>query len=335
MDAVMAVLRWVIGIGVGLWLTMLVLDWIGPTEPVTLSAAAPDLPPLVALDAWLAAREAAVPALRADAAKRIVWAADPGARTDWAVVYIHGFSASLGELRPVPDRVAAALGANLFYTRLAGHGRDGPAMAEATVADWVADTAEALAVGRALGERVLVIATSTGATLAALAAHDPDMAADVAGLVLVSPNFRLAGWPGRVIEWPRARDWGPLLVGETRGFTPRNPDHGRYWTQHYPTVAVAPMGALTRAVRSLDPAAVAVPALFVVHERDRIVDVPAALEQAAGWGRGTGARAEVARVSLLPGDDPAGHVVAGDVLSPGGTAPLVARILGWVAGLRP
>lgn len=333
MDTVMAVLRWVIGVGVGLWLAMLVLDWIGPTEPVGLVPPEIALPPLDALDEWLAARESSVPALRPDAAKAIVWAVEPGVRTDWAVVYLHGFSASRQEIRPVPDRVAASLGANLFYTRLTGHGRDGPAMAEGSVAAWVADTAEALAVGRALGNRVLVIGTSTGGTLAALAAHDPDMAADVAGVVLVSPNFRVAGWAGRLIEWPGVRSWGPMVVGAERGFTPRTPDHGRYWTTRYPTVALASLGGLTHAVRGLDPGAARVPALFVLSDRDQIVDAHAALRQAAGWGRDTGVRAELMSVSPEPGDDSAGHVVAGDVLSPGGSAPLVARILGWVSGL--
>jgi len=326
---VMALLRWVIGVGVVLWLGMLVLDWIGPTAPAALSAPAPDLPPPAELDDWLAAREAAVPDLRAAAAKRIVWAGEPGQRTAWAVVYLHGFSASLEELRPVPDRVAAALGANLFFTRLTGHGRDGAAMAEATVADWVADTAEALAVARALGDRVLVIGTSTGAALAALAAHDAPMATDVAGMVLVSPNFRVAGWAGRLIEWPGLRRWGPWLAGPERGFTPRSPGHGAHWTTRYPTVALAPLGALTRAARALPAPGAQVPALFVVAERDRIVDSHAALRQAAGWGAG----AELMAVTPEPGDDPAAHVLAGDILSPGGTAPLVARILGWVAAL--
>lgn len=333
MDTVMAVLRWVIGIGVGLWLAMLVLDWIGPTEPAVLIPPAIDLPPLAALEAWLAAREAAVPNLRPDAEKLIVWADGPGVRTDWAVVYLHGFSASREEIRPVPDRVAAALGANLFYTRLTGHGRDGPAMAEGSVEAWVTDTAEALAVGQALGDRVLVIGTSTGGTLAVLAAHDTDLAAGVAGVVLVSPNFRVAGWAGRLIEWPGVRSWGPMVVGAERGFTPRTPDHGRYWTTRYPTVALASLGALTHAVRGLDPGTAQVPALFVLSDRDRIVDAHAAVQQAAGWGRDTGVRAELMSVSPEPGDDSAGHVVAGDVLSPGGTAPLVARILGWVSGL--
>jgi len=185
MDTLMTVLRCIIGIGVALWLAMLVLDWVGPTEPAVLRAPAPDLPPLAELDGWLAAREAAVPDLRPDAARRIVWADAAGARTDWAVVYLHGFSASGEEIRPVPDAVAAALGANLFFARLSGHGRDGAAMAEASVADWMADTAEALAIGRALGERVLVIGTSTGAALATAAAHDAEMSEGLAG-----------GWPG-------------------------------------------------------------------------------------------------------------------------------------------
>lgn len=332
-DTVMAVLRWVIGVGVVLWLGALVLDWIGPTEPAVLTAPAPDLPPLADLDDWLAAREAAVPDLRADAAKLIVWAGERGQRTDWAVVYLHGFSASREEIRPVPDEVAAGLGANLYFARLTGHGRDGAAMGEASVADWAADTAEALAIGRALGSRVLVIGNSTGAALATLAAHDPGMGDRVAGVVLVSPNFRVSGWAGRLIEWPGVRSWGPLLVGAERGFEPRSPDHARHWTTRYPTVALAPLGALTRAVRSQDDGDAAVPALFVVSERDRIVDSHAAIRKAARWGVDRDASAELMAVSLQPGDDRAGHVLGGDILSPGGTAPLVARILGWAAGL--
>jgi alpha-beta hydrolase superfamily lysophospholipase len=288
---------------------------------------------LAELDAWLAARESNVPNLRPDAVKEIVWAGAEGERTDWAVVYLHGFSASRGEIRPVPDEVAAGLGANLFFTRLTGHGRDGAAMAEASVEDWIEDTAEAIAIGRALGSRVLVIGTSTGGTLAALAAHDPTMSAAVAGLVLVSPNFRVAGWPGRLIEWPAVRTWGPAIVGRERGFEPRSSDHARYWTTSYPTVAIAPLGALTRAARSMENEAATVPALFVVSERDRVVDSHAALRAAARWGRQGGVSAELMAVSLQPGDDSAAHVVAGDALSPGGTAPLVARILGWAAGL--
>ncbi|TIX10328.1 MAG: alpha/beta hydrolase, partial [Mesorhizobium sp.] len=84
--------------------------------------------------AYLAREEAAVPNIRDGLEKEIIWA-NPmvHAKTPLAMVYIHGFSASKGEVRPLPDDVADELGANLFYTRLTGHGQDGAAMAEGSV----------------------------------------------------------------------------------------------------------------------------------------------------------------------------------------------------------
>lgn len=65
------------------------------------------------LDAYLAASEAAFDDIIPGTEKRIVWAGEPGARTDTVILYLHGFSATSEEIRPVPDQVAANLGANL------------------------------------------------------------------------------------------------------------------------------------------------------------------------------------------------------------------------------
>ena len=121
------------------------------------------------LDGWLAEREAAVAGLKDGAQKEIVWA-DPAtkARTPLAIVYIHGFSATKWETRPLPDKVAAGLGANLFFTRLTGHGGDGAMLASASMNDWINDVAEAIAVGERIGEKIVIIGASTGGTLAAL-----------------------------------------------------------------------------------------------------------------------------------------------------------------------
>ncbi|RUW21307.1 alpha/beta hydrolase, partial [Mesorhizobium sp. M1E.F.Ca.ET.041.01.1.1] len=105
--------------------------------------------------AYLAREEAAVPNIRDGLDKEIIWA-NPmvHAKTKLAIVYIHGFSASKGEVRPLPDDVADELDANLFYTRLTGHGQDGAAMAEGSVNAWINDYEEALAIGRAIGDKV-------------------------------------------------------------------------------------------------------------------------------------------------------------------------------------
>src|SRR5882724_4963260 len=139
--------------------------------------------------AYLAREEAAVPNIRDGLEKEIIWA-NPmvHAKTRLAIVYIHGFSASKGEVRPLPDDVADQLDANLFYTRLTGHGQDGAAMAQGSVNAWINDYEEALAIGRAIGDKVIVIATSTGGSLAVWAATQPAASDGVAAIAFISPN---------------------------------------------------------------------------------------------------------------------------------------------------
>ena len=49
--------------------------------------------------------------------------------------------------------LAGGLGANVYYTRLAGHAQDGEALADVSADDWLADAAEAVAVGAAASAR--------------------------------------------------------------------------------------------------------------------------------------------------------------------------------------
>lgn len=282
------------------------------------------------LNAWLATREAVFTDITPGAQKQIVWAGAKGAKTPLAVIYLHGFSATLEEVRPLPDDVAKALGANLFYTRLAGHGRPGDALGQVVAEDWITDLDEALAIGRTLGDRVLVIATSTGGTLATLAAIDPARAKGLAGVVLISPNYRLRATAAQVIlDAPFVQLWGASVAGAERSFAPVSADHGKWWTTRYPTAALYPMATLMRHVRALDPRAAQVPALFITAPDDRVVDPATTAAIAAAWG----AAAVVEHPVMTAADDPYGHVLAGRVLSPGQTEPMVAMILDWVRGL--
>ena len=122
------------------------------------------LPELTDLETWLATREAAVGGIRDGCEKQVVWADGPK-KTPLTLVYIHGFSATGAEVRPLPDMVAKALGANLFFTRLTGHGQDGAAMGRARLPDWEVDVEEALAIGQHIGDEIIIMGCSTGCTL--------------------------------------------------------------------------------------------------------------------------------------------------------------------------
>lgn len=277
-----------------------------------------------ALAAWVAAREAKVPGLRPQMAAQVI-AGD--AVTPLALVYVHGFSAGPRELSPVPERVAEALGANLYLARLRGHGGDGAALAAATLAEWREDVREALEIGARLGRRVVAIGNSTGATLLALALA---RGAELAGVALLAPNFGIGrGWRPRLLEAPFARAWLPWVVGRDRGFAAINADHAAHWTLSYPSVAVVPVAQAVRAARAVDCGRIEVPAFFAFSERDEVVDPAATHRVMARWG----GRVMHREMVLGPGDDARGHLIAGDVFSPGQTDGLVAALVAWARPL--
>ena len=117
------------------------------------------------LDEYLSRSEESIPNLKADLNKRIFWFSSSGEKTKVAIVYIHGYSASPQEVRPVPEKVAKKLQANLHFSRLTGHGCDSKEMSKAQIQDWLNDAAEAIAIGHEIGKKTLVISTSTGGTL--------------------------------------------------------------------------------------------------------------------------------------------------------------------------
>lgn len=304
----------------------LFLLWIlGPRDRLRTAPIAVDLPADPA--AWLAARDAGV---RPEVASYLQWAGQPGQATDLAILYIHGFSASPAELRPLPEDLARRLGANLLAIRLTGHGQGGADLAAARAGDWWRDLAQGLAAARQTGRRVVVLGMSTGATLAALAARDPQMGAAVDGVVLVSPNFALRARDAWMLDLPFARTILRLAGDPKRCFVTRNDLHRAGWTSCYPASALLAVGAVLRQARQGGYRAAKAPALFIWSDADRIIDHRASARIAAEWGGG----ATVLKVAPGPRDDPDAHVIAGEALSPGLTRDLVPAIADWIARLR-
>jgi len=122
---------------------------------------------------------------------RIIWANDSlKNKTKFSVIYLHGFSASHEEGNPIHYRFAEKYKMNLYLARLADHGIDTTeALLNCTV-DRLWNTAkEALQIGLSLGEKVIILSTSTGSTLAMkLAATYPDQ---IEALIQMSPNVAI------------------------------------------------------------------------------------------------------------------------------------------------
>lgn len=279
------------------------------------------------LDAMLVTMESRFDDITEGTEKQIVWATSDKQKTPYSIVYIHGFSATRQETAPLSDTLAQRLGANLFYTRLTGHGRSWEAMGEATVNDWLNDAHEALEIGRQLGEKVIVIGTSTGGTLATWLAAQEDTA-NLAGVVLISPNYWLRAPGAGLVLLPWGKQILHAIQGETYAWEPSNEAHGKYWSTQYPSVAILEMMRLLDYVNNMALEQVNVPALFIYSPNDQVVN-PEEIE--ATYARFGSEKKQLESIDEV--EDRSNHVLAGRILSPASTLPVADMIEAFIADL--
>lgn len=280
------------------------------------------------LDAYLSQSETKFSDLKKNVNKEIIWHdATTKTVTEIAVVYIHGFSATKQETQPVSQNVAKALGANLFLTRLTGHGRGGAAMAKATMADWINDTAEAIAIGKAIGKKVILVSGSTGGSLSILAASKPELSKQIDAMAMISPNIAIHAAPTWVMNIPWAETILPAVLGAEQSFEPANDAHANGWTHAYPSTAVFPMAALLRTLDSVDYASITKPAFFIYSKKDSVVVADRTEDVIKQWG------GRKAVLKINDSMDPNNHVIAGDILSSNTTDRVSAAIIDWAKKL--
>lgn len=184
----MRILYWILGIVVVLAAAYLLGP--KPQKPVY-SKSFPTVPGTVeGLEDYVKGRESKLK-VKPENEARIIWANDTAkARTPFSVVYLHGFTASQEEGDPIHMNFADSFGCNLYLSRLAEHGlvTDEPLL-ELTADKYWESAKEALSIGTRLGQKVILMGTSTGGTNALqLAAAFPDK---VHGLILLSPNIEI------------------------------------------------------------------------------------------------------------------------------------------------
>ncbi|MBI1286763.1 MAG: alpha/beta hydrolase [Flavobacteriales bacterium] len=187
--------------------------------------------PLDSLDGWLAYRESGFQTLKPSNEAKIEWYNDSVSVTDYAVVYLHGFTASGEEGNPVHRAFAQRYGCNLYLPRLYGHGLDTTEpLIDLTPENYLQSAKEAIAVGKKIGQKVIVMSCSTGGTLAIyLAAHDPEIDA----LICYSPNIDIFDQTSQVLTQPWGLQLARLINGSDFRQYEAPEEFKKYWQTKY------------------------------------------------------------------------------------------------------
>ena len=196
-----------------------------------------------ALETYVASNEAKHK-VKPDNEARIVWANDSTkAKTPFVIVYLHGFSASQEEGNPVHRNIAKQFGCNMYLARLSEHGIDttDPLMNMTATSLWES-AKEAYAIGKQLGDKVILMGTSTGCTVALELASNFE---DVAGLVLYSPNIAINNPSAFLSNNPWGLQIARMVIGGKENIIKNKPDnYKKYWNDHYRLEAVVQLQEL-------------------------------------------------------------------------------------------
>ncbi len=219
---------------------------------------------------------------------RIVWFNDSlRSKTEYAIVYLHGFSASQEEGAPIHKNIAKTFGCNLYLSRLAEHGIDTSVdLINITPDKYWESAKEALQIGKQLGNKVILMATSTGGSQALqLAATYPN---DVASLVLLSPNIAINNDKAYLLNNP----WGLQIARAVTGSNNVTAQDTRsiykqYWNYTYPLEATVQLQEMLETTMTPETfSKVKAPLLLLYYYKDEIhqdsvVSVPAMLNMYA------------------------------------------------------
>jgi pimeloyl-ACP methyl ester carboxylesterase len=215
------------------FILILAVYFLGPTPKEPVFSKVMPVVPLQAdeLEFYISQNEKQHP-VKPNNEARIIWNDSLKKKTEYAVVYLHGFSASQMEGDPIHRQFAKQFGCNLYLSRLADHGLDTVETLLQFTADRFWNSAkEALAIGKALGDKVIVMSTSTGSTVALmLAAYFPD---DVYALINLSPNIALRDPAAFLLNDPWGLQIARLVMGSNYREWDGSEERLKYWNNKY------------------------------------------------------------------------------------------------------
>ena len=204
--------------------------------------------------------------------------------------------------------------ANLYLPRLSDHGLiEEEPMLNFTGQKYIDDAREALAVAKKIGQKVIVISSSTGGTLSLILGNDPQIAA----LLMFSPNIEIYDPRSKLLTLPWGLQIAQLVLGSKYHIMNKiTKQKKNYWTTRYrlePTVELQKL--IETGMRPEIFKRITAPVFMGYYyknqeEQDKVVSIPAMLKMFDQLGTSDGKKQKMA----FP--DAGDHVITSRLSSP-------------------
>lgn len=263
-------------------------------------------------------KETSLSNLKKDNEKKIIWFEKENQKTKTAIVYIPGFSATRKEIYPVVESLGKELKANVFLSRFAHHGQGADEYKNIKAQEFFSTVLEAYEIGKEIGEEVVFVGTSTGATMITqLDFWNKKMK----GMVLISPAFKIEPWATELLASPLGFIVNRIMVDEYRTWEPKNPDVKKYWDTKYHRDSLPELMKAIYYVQKQDFKNIQTPTLVLYTKEDDVISIPEVLKKFS--------QIHVPYKKIIEIPSPM-HVLAGEISSPQTTQIVIGEIKNWI-----
>ena len=270
------------------------------------------------LDNFLAQRESEYD-LKPRTEANIIWNSGSSKhKTEYAIVYLHGFRASHPEGDPVHRTIAQTFSYNLFLSRMEEHGITSEyPLRNLTVEKMLRSARFALAMGQKIGHKVILMGTSTGASLALWLASQRKFEQSISSLILYSPLIRFYGFKQQAMMSAFTRKTLRYLLGSNYLITTSDTTYAqdRIWNKSYALEGALALGTFVERYMKYERFAKINCPVFTgyyyknKYNQDKVVSVPAIKKMV----KHLGTRTELIKSMNFP--EAQNHVICSSLLS--------------------
>ncbi|PCJ64773.1 MAG: alpha/beta hydrolase [Bacteroidetes bacterium] len=219
---------------------------------------------------------------------QVYWADSINKPTEFVLLYLHGFSACPEEGAPIHKEFAIRYGMNMYAPLLAEHGLiETENMINFTAEAWINSAKEALAVAQIMGEKVIVMGTSTGCTSSLFLASGKN---NIHSLICYSPNIEVFDPKASLLAGPWGLEIARVVKGGNYHEWEAPVEAQKYWHTKYRLESVVELQRLIEGTM-IDKTfnKIEIPTLVLCNykdevQQDSVVSVPAMREMFTALG---------------------------------------------------
>ncbi len=242
------------------------------------------IPSDIDLDSYLKNSEISLGDVPEEAQKKIIWSSVKKNKTDIAIAFLPGFSTTNFQQKEFFDKLSKELDANIFLSRLSGHGREYPGSKQMSAENYLKDTSEAIEIAKRIGKKVILIGYSLGGALTTAASFDEKLSKDLHGVVLFAPAY--VGTIRNISLWLYAMSFLDKINHDCNDYIndQKKYDCTKYSTKVFETSDGVQGGHIMSAVAEKDFSANKVPALSFFDYDDDVLNSHETEKRLNKWG---------------------------------------------------